>query len=166
MPASSDFLFQGVNMKTAVAFNSAILAAAWPDAPSQYQTDSLDDLASLPPPVSMPAPIETSAGGGSKEAPDSWANGVCDRCSFVWRLSELNYQVVNRELTTLRCCPNCLDQDNPQSWVGDVDVNDASVLRDARSDSGQRVLGRGVSGFNPVVINMPLMLVLGQVTVS
>ena len=166
MPASSNFSFAGVNFKTAASYNEAILGAAWPDSPSQYQTDSLDDLASLPPPIQMPAPIETSAGGGSKECPDSYANGVCDRCSFVWRLSQLSYQVVNRELTSLRCCPNCLDQDNPQLWVGDVDVNDASVLRDARSDSGQRVAGRGVSGFNPVRLNMPLMVVLGQVTVS
>ena len=156
----------GQNMKTAIAFNTAILAAAWPDAPTQYQTDSLNDLASLPAPEQVPAPIDTSAGGGSKIAPDWWANGICDRCSFVWRLSELKYQVVNRELTTLRCCPLCYDQDNPQLWLGDEDFSDMSVLRDPRSDSAQRLAGRGVSGFRPIVLNMPLMLVLGQVTVT
>src|SRR5271165_6816808 len=166
MPSLSDYVFAGQNYKTPAAFNMAILAAAWPDAPSAYQTDSLADLPTLPEPVQFPAPIETSAGGGSKIAPDCWAKGVCDRCGFVWRLSQLRFQVYNRELLTLRVCPNCYDQDNPQLWIGEVDVDDASVLRDPRSDSAQRLAGRGVPGWNPVRLSMPLMLVLGQVVVT
>lgn len=166
MPARSDFLFQGVNYKTPAEFNSAILGSAWIDSPPAYQQDSLDALPNLPPPVSFPAPVQTSAGGGAKIAPDSWANGICDRCGFVWQLSRLRYQIVNRQVTQSRVCPNCYDQDNPQLWIGEVDTNDASVLRDARSDIAQRLMSRGVSGWNPVAMSMPLMVVIGRVTVT
>ena len=166
MPARSDFLFQGVAYTSPAAFNSAILGAGYIDSPPAFQQDSLASLANLPPPMPFVPPVSTSAGGGAKIAPDSWANGVCDRCSFVWELQKLRYQVVNRQVTSLRVCPNCYDVDNQQLWIGEVDTDDASVLRDARSDSAQRLAGRGVCGWNPVVMAMPLMVVIGKVTVT
>jgi hypothetical protein len=160
MPDQSDYVFQGINYQTPVAYNTAIMLAAYPDAPSIYQTDSLNDLPDVPAPVEAPTQIETSAGGGSKIASDALANGICDRCGFVWLLSDLKYQIYNRELLNLRVCPRCYDQDNPQLWIGEVDSIDASVLRDPRPDINDRVLGRGICGFNPVSLSMPLAVTL------
>ena len=156
----AELFFNGQIYETPVAYNSAILGSMFPDAPPSYQAASIADLADLPAPSSVPVPVVTSAGGGSKIAPDSWANGICDRCGFSWILSELRFQVYNREFLGIRVCPNCYDEDNPQLWIGEVDVNDSSVLRDPRPDSGDRINGRGIVGWNPVVLNMPLACAL------
>lgn len=49
--------------------------------------------------------------------PDLYAprgRGICDRCSFVWRLSDLQYQYEFRgdtlSNTRFRVCPPCMDK--------------------------------------------------------
>ena len=161
----TNYIFENVIYQSAAAYNSAVLGASWPDAPTEYQTESLADLADLPPPAEVASPFLTSSGGGSRTCSDWLVNGICDRCSGTYRLSELSYQVFNRELLSIRVCDSCYDIDNPQLYISEVDVDDASVPADPRSDSADRIRGRGVCGWNPVVMNMPLGLLLSTAQV-
>lgn len=60
------------------------------------------------------------------------ALGQCDRCGSVFPLRTLKYQVVDRKNTNLRVCRSCLDIDQPQWRIGEVESSDAQGLRDPR----------------------------------
>lgn len=65
-------------------------------------------------------------------ASDANAKGQCDRCGHIYRLNELKYQTVNRQVTRLRVCDSCMDIDHEQLRLGEVDANDPQKLRDPR----------------------------------
>jgi hypothetical protein len=57
------------------------------------------------------------------------APGQCPRCGFRYLLSELQPEVVAGKVTSLRVCPDCLDEDNPQLLLGRLRVSDPQTLR-------------------------------------
>lgn len=63
-----------------------------------------------------------------------WALGICDRCGFQYKLTELQIQVVNMRPTNLKVCPSCMDQDQPQLQLGRFPVSDPQALREPRPD--------------------------------
>lgn len=57
------------------------------------------------------------------------APAQCPRCGFRCLLSELHPEVVAGKLTSLRVCPDCFDQDQPQLLLGRLRVSDPQTLR-------------------------------------
>lgn len=70
----------------------------------------------------------------SPYASSAHAWGLCDRCGFRYKLSQLQYEVYDRRPNGLRVCAECLDDDNPQLWLGEVIVDDPQSLQDPRPD--------------------------------
>jgi hypothetical protein len=71
----------------------------------------------------------------SKFAKGTQALGICDRCGLTYKMSKLNFQRENREKTNLLVCPECLDEDHPQYWLSQVEVDDPRPVRDQRLDT-------------------------------
>lgn len=67
-------------------------------------------------------------------ATGKYAFGICDRCGFRTKYSELKTQIINEYPTGLRVCPDCLDPDHPQLQLGKYPVYDAQALENARPD--------------------------------
>lgn len=66
------------------------------------------------------------------------ARGICDRCGFAYRLSELRTETVLRKNTGLLVCRDCWDADHPQNYVGYVDADDAQVLENPRPENNKQ----------------------------
>ena len=90
------------------------------------------------------------------------AFGFCDQCNQRYDLKELKQQVVAGRLTNLKNCPQCLDKDHPQYFVGRVPVNDPQALLNPRPDTAQTA-SRELWGWNPV--GNPAVYAAGQVGV-
>lgn len=59
-------------------------------------------------------------------------NGQCDRCGFEYKLSELKYEIYDKQNTQKRICPACLDRDHPQLRLGERSYDDPFPARDPR----------------------------------
>ncbi len=57
------------------------------------------------------------------------APGICERCGFRYRLSQLQFQVEGGKRTELLVCPSCLDVDNPQYMAARLKVTDPQRIR-------------------------------------
>lgn len=66
------------------------------------------------------------------------ARGICDRCGFAFRLSELRAEYVLNRDTGLLVCRACWDVDHPQNYVGYIDANDAQVLEKPRPEDNRQ----------------------------
>ena len=82
-------------------------------------------------------------------AAGKYAYGSCDRCSFRYPLSQLQFQVVDLFTTGFRVCPECLDAPQPQYQLGDYPVDDPVALRDPRPPLGLAD-SRRLYGWNPI----------------
>ena len=85
---------------------------------------------------------------------DSWATGsrafgFCDRCAQRYQLSELAFQIINKRNSGLKVCPECLDIDQEQLRLGEVDSSDPQSLRDPRPDTSQ-ISSQTMFGWNPI----------------
>jgi surface protein len=67
-------------------------------------------------------------------ASGKFAVGFCDRCNFRFKLTKLSPQVVKGVQTNILVCPECLDQDHPQLFLGTVPIFDPQALRNPRPD--------------------------------
>ena len=65
------------------------------------------------------------------------ALGICDRCGFTYKLNELFYQIENSIRNGQRVCTECLDEDQPQLKLGELNTSDAQSLYNSRPDSGK-----------------------------
>jgi hypothetical protein len=101
----------------------------------------------------------------AKFAAGKHAKGLCDRCGLTFKLAELRPQVVNRKATNLRVCRACEDEDHPQQFLGEVNMDDPQSLENARPDMGLAAQRSIVYGWNPVMC-APMTFSLGEVTVA
>jgi len=78
----------------------------------------------------------------SRWASEKNAIGLCDRCGFRYPLRKLRKEMDNLVRQNLRVCPECWDEDHPQSRLGRKDMTDAQALRDPRpqGSKGGRIL--------------------------
>lgn len=84
--------------------------------------------------------------GAPKYTAGKYAIGLCDICSFRYKLSELK-SVYRRGMDThLLACPKCHDKDHPQNFQGMYPVHDPQALRNPRSDSKERETSRELFG--------------------
>lgn len=84
-----------------------------------------------------------------KYANGKLAFGFCDQCSQRYDLKDLKIQIVAGRATNLRHCPECLDKDHPQYFVGRVPVNDPQALLNPRPDNSL-IESNALWGWNPV----------------
>ena len=77
------------------------------------------------------------------------ALGICDRCGFTKKLSELKYEVQDQKRTGSRVCTSCLDPDHPQFRLGEVNTSDAIGLFNPRPDTNRKDFA-SYYGFNPL----------------
>jgi len=86
------------------------------------------------------------------------ALGLCDRCGFRYKLSELKTLVIKTQNVEIKVCPECWEPDQPQLQVGMYPVIDPQALEDPRPDTGYYISGGGDRdgsriiewGWNPV----------------
>lgn len=77
------------------------------------------------------------------------ALGICDRCGFTYKLSELKYEVQDEKRTGSRVCTSCLDPDHPQLRLGEVNTSDSIGLFNPRPDTKRKDFA-SYYGFNPL----------------
>jgi hypothetical protein len=66
------------------------------------------------------------------------ALGICDRCGFTYKLSELKYEIEDSIRNGLRVCSSCFDPDHPQFKVGELQTSDPQSLFNPRTDTGEK----------------------------
>lgn len=81
------------------------------------------------------------------------AFGFCDRCGQRYDLGKLKPQVLKQKITNIRCCPECLDKDQPQLMLGTFPIDDPQALRNARPDVAQTESRDIQWGWGPVGMN-------------
>ena len=91
------------------------------------------------------------------------AIGICDRCGFTYKLKDLKYEVQDQKKTGSRICPSCIDPDQPQYRIGEVDTSDNIGLYNPRPDSGEAA-STSYFGFNP--LNSTGMVIRGGIGFS
>ena len=77
------------------------------------------------------------------------ALGICDRCGFTYKLSELKYEIEDKVRNGLSVCSDCFDPDHPQLRVGELQTSDPQSLFNARVDTGEEESTR-LFAFDPV----------------
>lgn len=71
-------------------------------------------------------------GGALMFAREARVLAHCDRCGFRYFLSELKYEIYDRQNTQKRICPACYDRDHPQLRLGERSYGDPFPARDPR----------------------------------
>lgn len=94
-----------------------------------------------------------------------YAIAQCDRCDGRFRLHQLRNEVVHGRPTGVMVCPECLDEDQPQLFLGQYPVVDPQAVRNPRPDQSLGVdgsrdiqwgwgpVGGGDSSMAPGVVN-------------
>jgi hypothetical protein len=94
------------------------------------------------------------------------ALGICDRCGFTYKLSELKYEIEDSIRNGLRVCSSCFDPDHPQFKVGELQTSDPQSLFNPRTDTGEKE-STTYYGFNPVASTGIVMKgKIGKVTIT
>jgi hypothetical protein len=102
------------------------------------------------------------------------ALGLCDRCGFTYKLSELKYEIEDQVRNGLRVCSSCFDQDHPQLQLGKVKFTDPQALYNPRADSGEKSstsyyafnpVGGGVTEFGSSTVGLKMTGKVGKVKV-
>jgi len=103
------------------------------------------------------------------------ALGICDRCGFTYKLNELFYQIENSIRNGQRVCTECLDEDQPQLKLGELNTSDAQSLYNSRPDSGKAEsrryyafdpIGGGVTKMGSRTMGLTMHGKVGKLTVS
>ena len=102
------------------------------------------------------------------------ALGQCDRCGFTYKLNELQYEIFDSKRNGLRVCYECLDEDQPQLKLGELNIVDPQNLYNPRVDTGEKEsttyyafnpVGGGVTEFGSSTMGLDITAELGKVKV-
>jgi len=103
------------------------------------------------------------------------ALGICDRCGFTYNLNKLFYQIEDSRRNGQRVCTECLDKDQPQLKLGELNISDPQALYNSRPDTGESAstryssfnpIGGGVTAFGSSTMGLTMNAKLGKLTVS
>lgn len=104
------------------------------------------------------------------------AYGFCDRCSFRYPINRLKEQYEAGEPSGLRVCPQCWEEDNPQTELGKYPLGpEQQALQNARPDKdiletrsyhAWSPVGGGVDEFGSRTVGLDIHAVVGDVTVE
>jgi len=59
----------------------------------------------------------------------------CDRCGFQFKLKQLQKLTIKTKNVSIKVCPECWEEDQPQLQLGMYPVNDPQAVREPRRDN-------------------------------
>jgi hypothetical protein len=65
----------------------------------------------------------------------------CDRCGFRYKLKELKKLTIKTKQVSIKVCPTCWEEDQPQLQLGMYPVDDPQAVREPRPDTSYRQSG-------------------------
>jgi hypothetical protein len=72
----------------------------------------------------------------------------CDRCGQRYKLNQLRKLTIKLKQVSIKVCPECWEEDQPQLHLGMFPVFDPQAVREPRPDTSYAVSGIGPDG-NP-----------------
>lgn len=78
--------------------------------------------------------------------PNRFASGKysiaeCDRCGQRYKLKELRKLTIKTRQVSIKVCPECWEEDQPQLQIGMYPVNDPQAVREPRPDTSYTASG-------------------------
>jgi hypothetical protein len=72
--------------------------------------------------------------------PNRFASGkysiaMCDRCGQQYKLKQLRKLTIKTKQVSIKVCPECWEEDQPQLQLGMYPVNDPQAVREPRPDT-------------------------------
>ena len=97
-----------------------------------------------------------------KFASGKYAIAECDRCAQRYMLKQLRKLTIKTKQVSIKVCPECWEEDQPQLQIGMYPVNDPQAVREPRPDvsylsSGTSGLQINLTGIGPDGIGGPEM---------
>jgi len=71
----------------------------------------------------------------------------CDRCGQRYKLGQLRKLTIKTKMVSIKVCPECWEQDQPQLQLGMYPVNDPQAVREPRPDISYYASGVDDEGF-------------------
>lgn len=71
----------------------------------------------------------------------------CDRCGQRFKLGQLRKLTIKTKMVSIKVCPECWEQDQPQLQLGLYPVNDPQAVREPRPDISYYASGVDDEGF-------------------
>ena len=71
---------------------------------------------------------------GPKYASGKYAIAECDRCGQRYMLKQLKKLTIKTKLVSIKVCPECWEEDQPQLQLGLYPIFDPQALREPRPD--------------------------------
>ena len=68
-------------------------------------------------------------------ASGKFAIAECDRCAFRFKLTQLKKLTIKTKNVSIKVCPECWEEDQPQLQLGMYPVNDPQAVREPRRDN-------------------------------
>jgi len=68
-------------------------------------------------------------------ASGKFAIAECDRCAFRFKLVDLKKLTIKTKNVSIKVCPECWEEDQPQLQLGMYPVNDPQAVREPRRDN-------------------------------
>jgi len=68
-------------------------------------------------------------------ASGKFAIAECDRCGFQFKLKHLQKLTIKTKNVSIKVCPECWEEDQPQLQLGMYPVNDPQAVREPRRDN-------------------------------
>jgi hypothetical protein len=65
----------------------------------------------------------------------------CDRCGFRYKLKELKKLTIKTKQVSIKVCPTCWEEDQPQLQLGMYPVSDPQAVREPRKDNSYQQAG-------------------------
>jgi hypothetical protein len=65
----------------------------------------------------------------------------CDRCGFSYKLKELKKLTIKTKQVSIKVCPTCWEEDQPQLQLGMYPVQDPQAVREPRPDNSYQQAG-------------------------
>lgn len=77
----------------------------------------------------------------NKFSSGKYAIAECDRCAQRYMLKQLKKLTIKTKQVSIKVCPECWEQDQPQLQIGMYPVNDPQAVREPRRDVSYIVSG-------------------------
>ena len=68
-------------------------------------------------------------------ASGKFAIAECDRCAFRFKLTQLKKLTIKTKNVSIKVCPECWEEDQPQLQLGMYPVNNPQAVREPRRDN-------------------------------
>ena len=77
----------------------------------------------------------------NKFSSGKYAIAECDRCAQRYMLKQLKKLTIKTKQVSIKVCPECWEEDQPQLQIGMYPVNDPQAVREPRRDVSYIVSG-------------------------